>query len=278
MSINWYPGHMVKARREIEANIKLVDMVLILLDARAPFSCRNPDIEKMTKSKKNIFILNKADLAIPEITASYLDILEKNGHKAAAVDSISGKGNKVILQLITQGYQEQALKMLNKGRRVRPARIMITGVPNVGKSTLLNSLAGQKATKTGNKPGVTRGKQWIRIREDMELLDTPGLMWPKIETREQGMKLALLNIVGGNAYNEHEAALYLLNLLQSQWPQTLGEKFKLDAADKTASGLLEDIARKRGHLLKGGQLDTDKTCTMLLQDFRRGKLGRFSLD
>ncbi|HPF43729.1 MAG TPA: ribosome biogenesis GTPase YlqF [Syntrophomonadaceae bacterium] len=278
MSINWFPGHMVKARREIEANIKLVDIVLILLDARAPFSCRNKELEIISAKKKIIYVLNKIDLALPEVTTAYLDMLRQEHGWAVGIDSISGKGSKEVLQTIMKSYQEQAQKMLDKGRRVRPARIMVAGVPNVGKSTFLNCLVGQKAAKTGNKPGVTRGKQWIRLREDMELLDTPGLMWPKIESEEQGLKLALLNIVGENAYQEETAALYLLRVLVQKWPQVLKNQFKLESIDKEETALLEDIARKRGHLLKGGQLDLEKTCTMLLQDFRKGKLGRFSLD
>lgn len=278
MNINWFPGHMVKARREIEANIKLVDIVLILLDARAPFSCRNKELETTAAKKKTIYILNKTDLALPEKTSAYLDILGRKQGLAAGIDSLSGKGAKEVLQVIMSSYQETAQKMLKKGRRIRPARIMITGVPNVGKSTFLNCLVGQNAAKTGNKPGVTRGKQWIRLRNDMELLDTPGLMWPKVESEEQGLKLALLNIVGENAYREYDVALYLLGLLSRHWPQVLKNQFKLENIDKDAAVLLEDIARKRGHLLKGGQLDLDKSCTMLLQDFRKGKLGKFSLD
>lgn len=212
------------------------------------------------------------------MTTAYLDMLRQEHGWAVGIDSISGKGSKEVLQTIMKSYQEQAQKMLDKGRRVRPARIMVAGVPNVGKSTFLNCLVGQKAAKTGNKPGVTRGKQWIRLREDMELLDTPGLMWPKIESEEQGLKLALLNIVGENAYQEETAALYLLRVLVQKWPQVLKNQFKLESIDKEETALLEDIARKRGHLLKGGQLDLEKTCTMLLQDFRKGKLGRFSLD
>ncbi|NLF44724.1 MAG: ribosome biogenesis GTPase YlqF [Syntrophomonadaceae bacterium] len=278
MNINWYPGHMVKARREIEANLKLVDIVLILLDARAPFSCRNQDLENIAARKKIIYILNKTDLASPEGTAAYLDFIRKNNGPAVGIDSIGGKGSKEVLQAIAASYDEQAKKMLARGRRVRPARVMAAGVPNVGKSTFINCLAGQKAARTGNKPGVTRGKQWIRFRDDIELLDTPGLMWPRVESEEQGLKLALLNIVGENAYNEYDVALYLLGWLAEKWPHVLKEHFKVEIIDKENTALLEDIAARRGHLLKGGQLDLEKTCTMLLQDFRRGKLGRFSLD
>jgi len=269
---------MVKARREIEANIKLVDIVLILLDARAPFSCRNKELEKIAARKKIIFVLNKIDLAWPEAVAAYLDFFRQESGSAVGIDSLSGKGSKEVLQAIMESYREQAQKMLDKGHRVRPVRVMAAGVPNVGKSTFLNCVVRQKAAKTGNKPGVTRGKQWIRVRDDIEFLDTPGLMWPKVESEEQGLKLALLNIVGENAYSEYEVALYLLKILLQKWPQILKNQFKLESLDKEEPELLIDIAKKRGHLLKGGQLDLEKTCTMLLHDFRKGKLGRFSLD
>jgi len=269
---------MVKARREIEANIKLVDIVLILLDARAPFSCRNKELEKIAARKKIIFVLNKTDLAWPDAVADYLDFFRQESGSAVGIDSLSGKGSKEVLQAIMESYREQAQKMLDKGHRVRPARVMAAGVPNVGKSTFLNCVVRQKAAKTGNKPGVTRGKQWIRVRDDIEFLDTPGLMWPKVESEEQGLKLALLNIVGENAYSEYEVALYLLKILLQKWPQILKNQFKLESLDKEEPELLIDIAKKRGHLLKGGQLDLEKTCTMLLHDFRKGKLGRFSLD
>jgi ribosome biogenesis GTPase A len=188
MGINWYPGHMVKARREIQNNIKLVDITIILLDARAPFSCRNRDLENLTSRKKTIMVLNKADLAPKETVRRYLDILRKEGHAAVSFDSITGKGVQKVVQSIRAVYQEISAEMVRKGRRVRPARIMVMGVPNVGKSTFLNCLVGKKMAATGARPGVTRGTQWIRVREDMEFMDTPGLMWPRIDEPEQGAK------------------------------------------------------------------------------------------
>ncbi len=278
MAINWYPGHMVKAKREIQQNLKLVDIVAVLLDARAPFSCRNKDLEKMSSRRRMLFILNKMDLADPEATSRYLIRLRGEGLTAAAMDSTSGKGMHEVFQAIKNLYQPQAEKMTEKGRRVRPVRMMVVGVPNIGKSTFLNALVGKKMAPTGAKPGITRGKQWVRVREDIELMDTPGLMWPKIENDEQGLKLALLNIVGENAYQENEVALYLLEVLKNQAPSVLINKLKLNDLDKSPMELLEQIARQRGHLLKGGHLDLGKTCTALLQDFRKGHLGPISLD
>lgn len=278
MTINWYPGHMVKARREIEENLKLVDIVLMLVDARAPLSCRNPDLERLARHKKIVLILNKNDLADPAATRSFLKNLRQEGFLAVAMNSIKGQGNREVLDAIQKAYESHRQDMIRRGRRVRPARLMVTGVPNVGKSTFLNSLVGQKMARTGARPGVTRGKQWIRVREDMELMDTPGLLWPKIESEEQGLKLALLNIVGENAYDEYEVALYLVKVLRDQAPQLFKEYYKLQQIPENDEDLLAAIARQRGHLLKGGLPDPEKTARQMISDFRAGNLGRISLD
>ncbi len=278
LTINWYPGHMVKAKREIQQNIKLVDVVAILLDARAPFSCRNQDLEEISSRRQILFVLNKMDLAAPEATQQYLNRLSREGLKAVAMDSTSGGGLKEVLQALKSLFQPQTEEMVRKGRRVRPMRVMVVGVPNIGKSTFLNCLVGKKMAVTGAKPGITRGKQWVRVREDIELMDTPGLMWPKVENDEQGLKLALLSIVGENAYQEEEVALYLLAVLKSKAPEVLLDKLKIHDATREPDQLLADIARQRGHLLKGGMLDLGKTCTALLQDYRKGHLGGISLD
>lgn len=278
MSINWYPGHMVKARKEIEANIKLVDIVTMLVDARAPFSCRNIELEKIVSRKKVIFILNKMDLALPEATQEYINTFNKQGFMAVAIDSSSGKGAREVIQAIKLAFKDKQEEMLSRGRRIREARVMVAGVPNIGKSTFLNCLVGKKIAQTGAKPGITRGKQWVRVREDIEFMDTPGLMWPKVHSKEQGLKLALLDIVGERAYDQHEVALYLIGCLAAKAPQILRSNFKLTELEKNSEELLEDISRRRGHLVKGGEPDTDKTCLVLLQEFRKGKLGRLSLD
>jgi len=278
LTINWFPGHMVKARREIEKNIKLVDIALILLDARAPFSCRNSDLEKIARNKKVVMVLNKADLASPEAIRHYMQALEQEGFLVVAMDSLSGKGRQAVLRMAKSAFQEKAEELQRKGRRPRAIRAMVMGVPNIGKSTFLNCLVGQKIAQTGAKPGVTRGKQWVRLREDIELLDTPGLMWPRVESEEQGLKLALLDIVGENAYSEYEVGLYLLSILKDKHPQILLEKLGLDAGNQLEEEMLAKIAGKRGYLFKGGVPDLDKTCQVLLQEFRRGKLGTISLD
>lgn len=278
MSINWFPGHMVKARREIEENIKLVDIVVMLLDARAPISCRNPELEKLVARKKVFLVLNKMDLADRNALRKHIASLRAEGFAVAAMDSISGKGKREVLQGISESYQSFADAMLQKGRRVRPARVMVVGVPNIGKSTFLNNLVGRKMAATGAKPGVTRGKQWLRVREDIEFMDTPGLMWPKVGSEEQGYKLALLDIVGDKAYSEYDVGLYLVNWFIINQPAILADKFKLNDENMPAEQVMESIARHRGYLLKGGVPDMDKTCKLLLQDFRKGKLGPVSLD
>ncbi len=278
MAVNWFPGHMVGARREIEENMKWVDIVLLLLDARAPFSCRNRQLEKMAKGKLLLYILNKADLADEEATKRYIRQFQQQGFYAVAMDSMGGKGKRDVLSQVRKMYAEQAEKMKARGRRIRPARVMVAGVPNVGKSTFLNCLVGKNRVKTGDKPGVTRGRQWVRVLEDIELLDTPGLMWPKVESDEQGYKLALLNIVGEKAYQEYDVAAFLANYLQNHCPQEIARQLGEGLQMGNYEEILIRIAQKRGYLNHGAQPDLDKAAHNLLQEFRRGKWGRISLD
>ncbi len=278
MSINWYPGHMVRAKREIEENLKLVDMVVIILDARAPFSCRNPELERMVNKKPLIMVLNKKDLADPDMTSKYIKSFKEQGINALAMDSVHTRGKKQVLQALSEAYKPFVLEMLARGRRVRPARVMVAGVPNTGKSSFLNCIVGQKAAVTGARPGVTRGKQWIRIQEDIEFLDTPGVMWPRIETPEQGLKLALLDIVGARSYDEEEVALFLVQFLQENNNKILEEKFHIQVDVEDSRQAFNLIGRKKGYLLRGGDVDPEKTARFLLQEFRKGRLGSISLD
>jgi ribosome biogenesis GTPase A len=278
MSVNWFPGHMVKARREIEANLKLVDVVIILVDARAPFSCRNPMLEAIIGNKPRLLVLNKIDLADGDITNRQIPALKNLGFSVVTMNSLTGTNKKRVLQEIETLFQPKAQALLAKGRKLRPVRIMVVGVPNTGKSTFLNIMVGKKTAATGAKPGITKGKQWVRIREDIELLDTPGLMWPKVETDDQGMKLALLDIVGENAYEPYQASLYLLAFLKVHYPQALRERFRIENTDDVEENLLAHISKLRGHLQPKGGLDIEKTAIVLLQEFRQGKLGKISLD
>lgn len=276
--IQWFPGHMVKARREIESNIKLVDVVIMLLDARAPIACRNPELENMIRKKQLLLVLNKVDLADARATARHRQMLKKEGYMVASMDSLHGRGSKKVLELIQQAYAPQATQMLKKGRRVRPVRVMVVGVPNVGKSTFLNCLAGRKIARVGEKPGITRGKQWLRIRDDIELLDTPGLMWPKIEDEKQGLKLALLNIIGENAYQDYDVALYLVELLKERHPVILQERYRVEDIKLPVEDILAAIAVTRGLLQKGGEPNLDQTSRLVLQEYRRGMMGAISLE
>lgn len=276
--IQWFPGHMVKARREIEENLKLVDMVIMLLDARAPMACRNPELEKMIRQKNLILVLNKIDLAESGRTSRSKQLLKKQGYRVAAMDSVHCRGTKQLLDLVQEVYAPQAAAMVQKGRRIRPVRVMVVGVPNVGKSTFLNCLAGRKMARVGEKPGVTRGKQWLRIREDIELLDTPGLMWPKIGDEKQGLKLAVLNIIGENAYQEYDVALYLVDCLKERHPEILQERYRVKDIEQPTEEILAAIAAARGLLIKGGGADMDKVSRLVLQEYRRGTMGSISLE
>lgn len=276
--IQWYPGHMVKARREIEQNLKVVDIVIMLLDARAPLACRNPELEQMIRQKSLILVLNKADLAEARSTSRSKAYLKRQGYWVAAMDSLHCRGSKEVLDLIKKAYSPVAAVMMQKGRRVRPVRVMVVGVPNVGKSSFINCLAGRKIARVGEKPGITRGRQWLRIRENIELMDTPGLMWPKIEDEKQGLKLALLNIIGENAYQEYDVARYLVEVLKQGHPDVLRERYRVQNVDLPEEEILAAIATARGLLSKGGQIDLDKVSRLVLQEYRRGAMGSISLE
>ena len=227
MTINWFPGHMVKARREITQNLKLVDVVVVLLDARAPFSCINPELEKMTGNKKVVYILNKADLADAAQTRAYLKKFKEEGRTALAVSSTRSQGVHESVEALMAAFKERQKSLMAKGRRARAVRVMVVGLPNVGKSSFLNSVMGKGIAVTGAKPGVTRGKQWIRLREDVEMMDTPGIMWPKIDSEEQGIKLALLSIIGDNAFDIIEVASYLVEVLRRNNDETVLGKYQV---------------------------------------------------
>lgn len=278
MTVNWFPGHMLKARREIQENAKVVDMVIEVVDARAPLSTTNPDLPHLVRGKPIIKVLNKADLADERETRRFISFFQKNGIGALAVDSLRGKGLPDVVRAVERVYAPLAKTLLEKRQRVRPARIMIAGLPNVGKSSFLNSLAGKRVVKTGAVPGVTRGRQWIRIKEGIELLDTPGVMWPKVENDEQGTKLALLAVVGEKAYEDEAVACYLISVLKHRKPEMLKERYRLESWDGEPGELLEEIGGKRGFFLRGGTVDLNKTARAVLEDFRKGGLGRLTLD
>ena len=280
MNIQWYPGHMTKTRRQMEADLKHVDIVVELVDARIPISSRNPDIDAICGDKPRIIMLNRADQADPQMTKVWTNyFIKERGMQAAAVDSRSGSGVGQMVSLARNALKEQIAKWQEKGQVGRPVRAMVVGVPNVGKSTFINKLARRKSAKAGDRPGVTRGKQWVSVDKGLELLDTPGILWPKFEDEVTGLHLAFTGAVKDEVTDMEGLACALLALLQDRYPQTLTERYRLTELDgKQGWELLELGARKRGMLISGGEADTERMAKVLLDEFRGGKLGRFTLE
>ena len=277
--IQWYPGHMKKARQLVEENLKLVDVVVELLDARIPISSANPMLREIIEGKPRIVALNKMDLADEKATKRWLTYFRGQGLFAAALDSATGKGIRELLALIAKAARYKTEKLLAKGVAARKARVMILGIPNVGKSSLINRLAGAAKAKTADKPGVTRAKQWIRIGAEADLLDTPGILWPKFEDKEVGLKLAFTGAVNDEIYDMESVARLLLEILLRDYPERLQERFKFkQIMPQNVDELMEMIGRKRGCLLKGGRIDMEKVYHILLSEFRMGKFGKISLD
>lgn len=275
MNIQWYPGHMAKARRLLEQNLKLVDVVIELLDARAPLSSRNPVLDKIIGVKPRLVVLNKADLADENYTRIWAREISSPG-TGLPVDSRQGRGiNKVPGAVVRLGRSE--IKATPRGR-TRPVRCMVVGIPNVGKSLFINRLARQKATRTGNKPGVTRGEQWVRVDGQVELLDTPGILWPKFEDQGVGVRLAAIGAVREEVYSAEDVSMWLIEWMRKQYPGSLEKRYELPAALVTPLQTLEYVAQKRGFILPGGRVDIHKSSIHILKEFRNGRLGRFTLD
>lgn len=279
MNIQWYPGHMTKTRRMMDENIKLVDIVIELLDARIPYSSKNPEIDKLAKDKKRIVILNKADLADEKKTALWTEYFEAKGFKVIKVNSITGSGIKDISTAAAELMAEKLERLRKRGRIFTPTRAMIVGIPNVGKSTLINKLVGRTMAKTGDRPGVTRSKQWVKIRKDFELLDTPGILWPKFEDKAVGMKLAFTGAVNDNIIDLEELSVNLIEYLDKLYPSAVSERYGIETegAENTFE-LVKRIADARGFKAKGGEPDTKRAATILLDEFRAAKLGRITLE
>lgn len=277
--IQWYPGHMKKARELVEENLKLVDVVVELLDARIPAASANPMLREIIGDKPRVVALNKRDLADENMTRRWLEHFRAKKIPAVALDSVSGKGMKELLTLIEREAKYRTERLVSKGVAARKARVMILGIPNVGKSSLINRLAGAAKAKTADKPGVTRAKQWIRIGADVDLLDTPGILWPKFEDPRVGLKLAFTGAVNDEIYDLESVAHLLLATLRRNHQERLQERFKFkEALPETTEGLMDAIGRKRGCLLKGGRIDFEKVQHILLAEFRMGKFGKISLD
>lgn len=276
--IQWYPGHMVKAKRILRENLKLVDLVFELVDARLPQSSRNPDFEEILRTRPRIIILNKADLADKEVTDCWLRYFRGFVAAAIPVNAITGQGLSALEQQAKSVVREKMQNLAARGWVDRPIRAMVVGIPNVGKSSLINRLAGRAAAKTGDKPGVTRAKQWVKIGNQLDLLDTPGILWPKFEDQRVGFRLAAAGAISDDVFDRREVAMFLLAYLMAEYPQTLMERYKLTDLPANPYALLLAVGRKRGLLVSGGQVDDEKAAALVLHEFRAGKLGAISLE
>lgn len=276
-NINWYPGHMTKARRAMQEDIKLIDLVIELLDARIPLASRNPDIDSMSANKKRMILLNKADLANEAITLKWIKYFKDLGYEVVPLDSRNRNKMNDVLSSVMVACKDKIERDRKRGILNRPIRAMIVGIPNVGKSTFINSFAKKAVAKTGNKPGVTKGKQWIRLNKDVELLDTPGILWPKFEDKEVGVKLALIGSINDQILNIEELALDLIERLRKISPGLISGRFEVEE-EGSAYEVLENIGRRRGTLKKGSEIDTEKAANILIDEYRSGKLGRISLE
>ncbi len=277
MHFQWYPGHMTKAKRMMQENIKLIDLVIELVDARIPLSSRNPDIDELGKNKARLILLNKADLAEDRWNDAWIRYFEEKGFSALKVNSKKGGGLKAIQGVIADACKEKIERDRKRGILNRPVRAMVVGIPNVGKSTFINTLAGKACTKTGNKPGVTKGKQWIRLNKQVELLDTPGILWPKFEDQTVGLKLAYIGSIKDEILNTEELCALLICFLKENYPEVLKEKYGIEASDDPYV-MLRGIAENRHCLVRGNEFDTEKAALLMLDDFRGGRLGRLTLE
>jgi ribosome biogenesis GTPase A len=283
MHVQWYPGHMAKAKRMMQENIKLIDVVIELVDARIPISSKNPDIDTLAQNKSRVILLNKSDMADQRYNKLWKEYFEAQGYYVALVNSKNGNGVKQVQDIVNKACEAKIERDRKRGILNRPVRAMIVGIPNVGKSTFINSFVGKATAKTGNKPGVTKGKQWIRLNKFTELLDTPGILWPKFEDQKVGLRLAFIGSINDDIINITELSMELILFLCKHYPNALTNRYGIEVPEvvndlKDASKLLELIALKRSSLLKGGQPDIDKAAVYVMDDFRNNRLGYITLE
>ena len=277
MNYQWYPGHMTKAKRMMQETIKLIDLIIELVDARIPMSSRNPDIDELGKGKSRIILLNKSDLADAGLNQEWESFFKEKGYYVQQLNAKTGAGIKNIQALVQESCKEKIERDRKRGIINRPVRAMVVGIPNVGKSTFINSFAGKACAKTGNKPGVTKGKQWIRLNKNLELLDTPGILWPKFEDQKIGERLALIGSINDEILHVDELAVALIRNLKNSYLDLLEKRYDI-TIDEDAYDTLKKIAIARKCLQKGELPDVDRASSMLLEDFRSGKLGRITLE
>lgn len=277
MQFQWYPGHMTKAKRQMQEDMKLIDLVIELVDARVPSASRNPDIDELGKNKFRLIIMNKSDLSDEAKNQEWSRYFKEKGYFVVCLDSRSKNGMKAVQNTIMEVCSEKIERDRKRGIKNRPVRAMVVGIPNVGKSTFINSFAGKACAKTGNKPGVTKGKQWIRLNKNVELLDTPGILWPKFEDQTVGLKLALIGAIKDEILNIDELSLELIRVLREQYPGILKERYELDE-NTTKVETLKQIAEKRKCISRGEELDYSKAAALVIEEFRSGKLGKITLE
>lgn len=277
MQFQWYPGHMAKAKRMMQEDLKLVDVIIELVDARVPYSSKNPDIDGLANGKSRILLMNKFDLADPLLTKEWIDFYEKKGFFVTKVNSKKGTGIREVQDTIRKACEKKIERDRKRGILNRPIRAMIVGIPNVGKSTFINSFAKKACTKTGNKPGVTKGKQWIRLNKTTELLDTPGILWPKFEDQKVGLRLAWIGSIKDELFNIYELSLLLIEYLEKEYTGKIAGFYEIENSE-TPEILLERIAERRKFMKSGAEYDLDKAAKCLVDDFRAGKLGFFCME
>ncbi|NLY67633.1 MAG: ribosome biogenesis GTPase YlqF [Tissierellia bacterium] len=278
MNINWYPGHMKKTKESIKKNLTLVDIVYELVDARIPISSQNPDIDEIIGEKPRIKLLNKSDLADQNFNLEWQNYFKEKGIHSVLIDAVHSKGLKELLDLTYKLTENKRKQLLRKGIKKRPIRIMILGIPNVGKSTLINSLSKRKGAKVGNKPGVTKANQWIKIKGDLELLDTPGILWPKFEDKEVGLNLAFTGAIKDELLDIDSLAVKLverLNLISSEY---IKNRYKVEVDGKDPHDIIMEIGKKRGAMISGGEVDFSRVSSIIIDEFRKGKIGRITLE
>lgn len=277
MNLQWYPGHMTKAKRQMQEDLKLIDLIIELVDARIPLSSRNPDIDELGKNKARLILLNKSDLADERYNEQWSAYFQKKGFYVVKVNAKSGAGLKSIQGVIQEACKAKIERDRRRGIKNRPIRAMVVGIPNVGKSTFINSYAGKACAKTGNKPGVTKGKQWICLNKTLELLDTPGILWPKFEDQEVGKRLAFIGSIKDEILNLEELSLELLDYIRTNYPGLLNTRYGIEE-EGTPVSLLEAVADKRKCLIRGQEIDYAKAAGIVMEEFRNGKIGRITLE